>query len=382
MPKILFVLNESYFFLSHRLPVARAVQQSGTEVHVAAPPEHVWAPPGFSTTELEDQGFVFHPIPLSRRGTNPVADLRTLVALLRLYRRLRPAMIHHLTIKPNVYGGIAARLAGVPKVVFSVTGLGQIFVGKGFAAAVQRVIVSTLLRISMAHPNCRVIFQNSADRDEFLARKIVRPSDARVILGSGVDIGRFKATGISETDTPVVVLCARLIWEKGVGEFVEAARTLRKEGVEARFALVGDTNPTNSRSVPRETLEAWVRENLVEWWGFRQDMDGVLAQSNIVCLPSTYGEGVPKILLEAAASARPIVTTDIAGCRDAIENGISGLLVPPGDTDSLADALRTLLADPEKRRKMGAAGRRLAEQKFDDRTTAAMTVQVYEELNS
>ena len=143
-----------------------------------------------------------------------------------------------------------------------------------------------------------------------------------------------------------------------------------------------DSNPTNSRSVPRETLESWDRENLVEWWGFRQDMEAVLAQCNIVCLPSTYGEGVPKILLEAAASARPIVTTDIPGCRDAIEDGVSGSLVPPGDPDSLADALRTLIADPEKRAKMGAAGRRLAEQKFDDRTTATMTTQVYDELNS
>ena len=264
MPKLLFVLNESYFFLSHRLPVARAAQQNGMEVHVAAPSDHVWAPPGFSTTDLENLGFVFHPIPLSRRGTNPITEFQTVFALWRLYRRLRPELVHHLTIKPNLYGGVAAQLTQVPRVVFSVTGLGQIFSGQGALAAVRRTLVIGLLRYSMRHPNSRVIFQNPTDRNELVGRRIVKSSQARIILGSGVDVGRFHPTEASETDEPVIVFCSRLIWEKGVAEFVDAARILRGRGVRARFVLVGDTQPTNPRSVPRDTLNSWVAEKIAE----------------------------------------------------------------------------------------------------------------------
>jgi glycosyltransferase involved in cell wall biosynthesis len=350
------------------------------EVHVAAPADHVWAPPNFSVSELERLGFVFHPIPLSRRGTDPITELRTLLALWRLYRRLKPAVVHHLTIKPNLYGGIAARIAGVPGVIFSVTGLGQIFVGRGLPAVLRKHLVIALMRLAMSHTNSRVIFQNSTDRDELVGRKIVRASAARVILGSGVDVQRFHPTAAADTNEPIVVLCARLIWEKGVGEFVEAARALRHQGVVARFALVGDTNPTNPHSVPRETLESWVGEQVIEWWGFRKDMESVLAESHVVCLPSTYGEGVPKILLEAAASGRPIITTNIAGCREAVDDGVSGLLVPPDDPAALASALAKLIDDPQLRAKMGAASRKLAEEKFDDRATAAKTLVVYDEL--
>lgn len=382
MPKLLFVLNEAYFFLSHRLPVAQAAQAAGFEVHVAAPADHVWAPDGFSTTKIEKQGFVFHPIPLSRRGTNPIMEIRTFVALWRLYRQLRPAIVHHLTIKPILYGGIAARLARVPFVVYSVTGLGQIFTGAGIVPASRRAMVVALMRRSMRHLNSRVIFQNSTDRDHLVARDVVKLSDTRLILGSGVDVDRFRATEAPETGEPIVVLCSRLIWEKGVGEFVEAAQTLLAQGVVARFVLVGDTNPTNPHAVPRDTLESWVRDGLVEWWGFREDMEVVLSESHVVCLPSSYGEGVPKILLEAAASARPIVATDIAGCREAVEDRVSGLLVPPQDPPALADALRWLIEDRDLRTRMGGAGRALAEAKFDERNTAAATVHVYEELVS
>jgi glycosyltransferase involved in cell wall biosynthesis len=379
--RILFVLNEAYFFLSHRLALARAVQAAGFEVHVAAPADHVWAPSGFSTDEIERQGFQFHPIPMSRRGGNPFVELRTLFALVALYRRFRPELVHHLTIKPNLYGGLAARIAKVPKVVFSVTGLGQVFVGTGPLARLRKTLISTVMKRSMGHPRARVIFQNPDDLSRFVAARIVDVDRARVILGSGVDVGSFAADPPPKDEFPLVMLCSRLIWEKGIREFVEAAQIVRQQGVPARFALVGDTRASNPRAVPRATLEEWEKNKVVEWWGFRADIAQVLAEARVVCLPSTYGEGVPKILLEAAAAGRAIITTDIAGCKESVVDGVSGLLVPPGDVGALVDALRKLVVDHDLAAQMGRAGRKLAEEKFDVRTTVSATMGVYGELD-
>ena len=245
--------------MSHRSPVARAARAVGWDVHVAAPPDHVWAPKGFSVDQIKAAGFEYHPIPLSRRGTNPIAEVRTFLALLRLYRRLRPDLVHHVTMKPNLYGGLAARLVGVPATVHAFTGLGHVFSGRGLRAAALRAIVRLLMRASLAHRNAYVVFQNTDDARQLVNRGIVAPERAHVIRGSGVDLGRFHPQAEPE-GIPLVVLASRLIWDKGVGEFVEAARMLRRKGVEARFALVGDTHPTNPRSVPPATLESWERE--------------------------------------------------------------------------------------------------------------------------
>ena len=381
MPRLLFVLNEAYFFLSHRLPVAQRARAEGWEVHVAAPPDHVWAPPAFSVNALEDQGFIFHPIPLSRRGTNLFAEARTLLALRRLFADLRPDLVHLVTIKPNLYGGLAARLAGVPSVVFAVTGLGQVFVARGVRAALVRAAVRGLLRVALGHPNRRVIFQNRDDCQTWTEAGLVPPEAAMVVRGSGVDLAAYQPAP-PPPGVPLVVLASRLIWEKGVQAFVDAARTLRGEGVAARFVLVGDTQPSNPRAVPAAVLEEWQRESVVDWWGYRGDMAAVLAESSIVCLPSTYGEGIPKILLEAAAAGRAIVTNNIPGCREAVEDGVTGYLVPPGDGEALAARLRELIDDPGRTAAFGAAGRELAESDFGQDAIAAATVEVYRMLTS
>jgi glycosyltransferase involved in cell wall biosynthesis len=228
------------------------------------------------------------------------------MALLSLYRRLRPDIVHHLTIKPNLYGGIAARLMGLPGVVYAITGLGQ-----------------TVL-----------------------------------IQGSGVDLDLFKPAVQTEGE-PVVIVPSRLIWEKGIQEFVDAVRQLRVEGVAARFALAGNAYPSNPRAVPEETLRGWAEDGDVEWWGRREDMPEVMAESHIACLLSKYGEGVPKVFLEAAAAGRPVVATDTSGCRKVIEHGAEGLLVPAGDSAALAAALRRLVEKPDQRHAMGGwRGRR------------------------
>ena len=380
-PILLFVVNEAYFFISHRLPIALEAQRQGYDVHIAAPADNVWAPADYSVTDLDRLGITFHEIPISRRGTHPLQELRTFAALLGLYRRLRPTVVHHLTIKPNLYGGIAARLAGVPSVVYAITGLGQMFVASHGPLRLLRPLVLSLMRIAFGHGNARVIVQNVGDRQFLIDNRVANMDDTVLIQGSGVDLVQFQPTPEPEGD-PVVILPSRLIWEKGIQEFVDAAAQLRGQGVRARFALVGNTHPSNPRAVPEGTLRGWAENGVVEWWGRREDMPQVMAQSHIVCLPSKYGEGVPKVLLEAAAAARPVVATDTPGCREVIDDGVQGLLVPPGDSVALASVLRRLIESAGERKAMGAAGRDRAIRNLDVEQVVARTCRIYQALRA
>jgi len=378
--RILYVVNEAHFFLSHREPIARAMRERGFEVHVAAPGDHVWAPDGFAVADLEAHGFRFHEIPLNRRGLNPLEDARTFLALCGLYRRLRPALVHHLTIKPVLYGGIAARLTGVPAMVSAITGRGHVFSGRGPLVAALRAAALVGYRIATRHRNCRIVVQNPEDAEALVSAGAAPADRMTLIRGAGVAADRFVATPECQDGPPVVVLPARLIWEKGIGELVAAARLLQAECVPARFALIGKTHPSNPRAVPQVLLEQWHAEGLVEWWGRREDMPEVFRQVHVVCLPSTYGEGIPKVLIEAAAAGRPVVTTDIPGCRDIVRDGANGLLVPPGDVPALAAALRRLLTDPDLRRRMGSAGRAVFEADFTEEQVVARTLEIYDAL--
>ena len=377
--RLLFIVNESHFFLSHRLPVARAAQEAGFETHVAAPDDHVWAPEGFDVGELARYGLIYHRIPLSRRGLNPLQDAATFLAILALLRRLRPDLVHLLTIKPVLYGGIAARLAGAPAVVAGITGLGHAFVARGLRAGLLRFALRRLYRLALGHRNCAVIAQNRADAAALADAGVTTAERVALIRGSGVPLDEYPPSP-DPGGEPIAVLPARLIWEKGIGVFVEAARLLKARGIAGRCVLVGATRPQNPRAVPQATLEGWAREGVVEWWGRREDMPAVFARSHVVCLPSGYGEGVPRVLIEAAASARPIVASDIPGCREIARDGENALLTPPGDAAALADALARLFADPALRARLGAAGRRIAEGEFSAEEVGRRTLALYEDL--
>jgi glycosyltransferase involved in cell wall biosynthesis len=367
-PRLLIVANVSWFLVSHRLPVAVAAREAGYDVHVAAAPDE-------TSAAIEAAGLTFHPIPLRRGAAGLAADLGTLRALAALYRRLRPALVLHVTMKPVVFGGVAARLAGVPHVIGAVAGMGSMFLAAGPAARARVSLVRRLLRFGAAVPGRWFIFQNDADLAEFAAQGIARPDRAVLIRGSGVDLRRF-VPAPEPTGPPVVVLPARMLRDKGVVEFVEAARRLHARGVAARCALVGGADPDNPSAIPPAQLEAWQAEGAVEWWGHRTDMPVVHAQSHVTCLPS-YREGMPKALLEAAACGRPIVTTDVPGCRDCVEPGVSGLLVPARDPAALADALEALLGDPARRAAMGRAARARAEREFGIESVVAATLDLF-----
>ena len=367
----MFTVNDAGFFLSHRLPIAQAAAAAGYEVHVATAP-------GPAVERVRDQGLAHHAVPLSRRGLNPFAELRTLWSLARLYRRLRPELIHQVTSKPVLLGGLAARLAGAPAVVSAVSGLGYLFITRGWAAAALRGLIKLGYRLALRRPGARVIFQNPDDRRKFLDQGLIEAGADVLIKGSGVDTARF-APSPEPDGEPLVVLPARMLRDKGVAEFVAAARALRAEGVQARFALAGDSDPGNPTAIPETQLRAWQDEGLVEWWGYRADMPEVLAQAHIVCLPS-YREGLPKSLIEAAACARPIVSCDVPGCREIARAGENALLVPPRDAEALAGALRELLGDPELRRRLGARGRALVEAEFSLERVIEQTLALYAAL--
>lgn len=327
---------------------------------------------------LQEEGFAWHQIDLSRRGMNPIVEARTLLQCLRLYRRLRPTLVQHFTVKPILYGSLAARLTGVPAVVNSVTGLGYVFIRADWWGRLLRGLVRPFYRLALTGGRSRVIFQNPQDQAAFIAHGLVREADSTVIRGSGVDVERFRPLP-EPGGLPVVLMASRMLWDKGVGELVIAARLLKEREVPGKVILVGAPDPGNPSAIPERQLRRWVEEGIVEWQGLQEDMPEVYARSHIVALPS-YREGLPRSLIEAAAAGRPIIATDVPGCREVVRHGVNGLLVPPKDPEALADALERLLTDPRSRERMGRRGREFAVDVFSDRRVVSETIAVYEGL--
>lgn len=368
--RLLYVFNDAAFFLSHRLPIASAASAAGYEVHVATPASE-------AAGELGAHGFQYHPIGLTRRGSHPRHELAAIGGLVTLYRRLRPGLVEHATIKPVLYGGLAARLVGSPAVSW-MTGLGFVFISTGLRAAVVRGGIGAAYRLALGRSATRVIFENPDDRDLFVSHGMVARERTRLIRGAGVDMHAFRPTP-EEPGMPVVVLAARMLWDKGVLEFVDAARALRAEGVSARFVLVGGTDTGNPAAIPDARLRGWRDEGAVEWWGHQRDMAAVFARSHLACLPS-YREGLPKMLVEAAAAGRAIVTTDAPGCREVVRHEWNGLLVPVRDAAALAAAIRRILRDPTERVRMGERGRALVQEEFSVARVVQETLAVYAEI--
>lgn len=371
--RLLFIVNDPAFFVSHRLPLALAARSEGFDVHIATAR-------GEGQQAILDAGLPFHPIPLSRSGKNILRELRSLGAILSLLRKLRPSVVHLVTIKPVLYGGIAAKLTGTPGVLAAISGLGITFTSQGVAASIFRTLVKGLYRLALSHRNLRVVFQNPQDRA--ILQQIGAVSDEQSVLvpGAGVDLATYQHMPEPE-GRPVVAFASRLLKEKGVAEFVKAARLLKKRGVDADFWLIGEPDLANPTSISDEEFESWRADGAVKLLGFRKDVAELFSRAHVVALPSYYGEGLPKVLAEAAACGRAVVTTDLPGCRDAIVPGETGLLVVPKDIDALADALESLIHDPAWRQKMGAAGRRLAEEKFSIESVCDKHVALYEHLH-
>lgn len=368
VPKLLLVVSEDWIFRWHCLPIARAARDAGFDVVVAT---------GITShgDAIRSEGLRLRHIDVQRGSLLPLRDVGTIWSLWRLYREEQPSLVHNVAMKPILYGGIAARLARVRHVVSWVMGLGFVPASPSLKARLLRPLVLAGLRFVLRGRASVVLVQNPDDRAVF-ARLGVPPDRIAMIRGAGVDMERFAPT--PEPDGPVrVSLVARLIREKGIDEFVAAARAVRRQRDDVVFMLVGDPDEGNPSSVPVEQLRAWHAEGVVEWRGFTGDVPAVWAASHVAALPSYYGEGVPSSLIEAAASGRPIVTTDMPGCREIGRDGENALVVPARDAGALAAAISRLADDPQLRARLGAAGRRIAEQEFSDARVAAETLALW-----
>lgn len=372
--RLMFVVNNPAFFMSHRVPLAQAAQRAGYDVHVATMD-------GPAVADIQALGMTHHAIPMTRSGKHPLQELGTLLALVRLFRRVRPDVVHLVTIKPVLYGGIAARLARVPGMVAAISGLGFVFLSDSLKMRLVRAVVARLYRIALGHPNSRVIFQNANDRDLLKSLGAVRDAQVVMIRGAGVDLDAYRALPEPPAPPVVVTMVARLLRDKGVQEFVQAADILRQRGVPVTMQLVGGVDAGNPASATQDEVDAWQRDGTVQALGERSDVPALYAASHIAVLPS-YREGLPKSLIEAAACARAVVTTDVPGCRDAIEPGETGLLVPVRDAQALADAIARLAEDAALRQAMGKAGRALAEREFNIEQVARTHVALYDTLSA
>lgn len=373
MPKLLFLITEDWYFCSHRLVLAREAKRRGYDVVVATRVER-------HRDQILSAGLKLIPITMERNGRNPWTEFLSICELVRIYRSERPDIVHHVAIKPVIYGSLAARISGVPNVVNAIAGMGYVFISRSWKARVLRPFLKRAMGVLLNRPNARIILQNPDDFSMLVEAGIADPDRTDLIFGSGVDVGEFRFFPEPDGDT-TVMMCSRMLWEKGVGEFVEAARILRSEKIQARFVLVGDIDTGNPGTVSRSQLEAWNDEGTVEWWGHRNDMPAVLAQAHIACLPS-YREGMPKSLIEASSCGRPIVTTDSPGCREIVKDGENGFLVPVRDSAALAAAIRKLLDDRPLRRRFGARGREFVMEKFSLEKVIDDTLAVYGRLST
>ena len=373
--KILLFANTEWYLYNFRLSLAMALRDAGHEVLLVSPP-------GPYGEKLQALGFRWVPAPMQRRSLNPLLELALVRWLYQLLRADQVDLVHGFTIKCAVYGALAARLAGVPARVSAVAGMGYVFTSDDCKARLLRPLVRLLIRAALDGGNARLILQNPDDLALFQQARLVSPQHLRLIPGSGVDCQRFvPAVGPRPERVFTVVLPARLLWDKGLAEYVAAARQLRAEGRKIVFQLAGEPDPGNPASVPASTVRGWVHEELLQWLGHVSDMPGLLQSVDAVILPS-YREGLPKGLIEAGACALPLVTTDVPGCREVVEDGVSGLLVPVKDSAALAAAIARLQDDPGLCALLGKAARRKALVEFDEAIVIARTIDVYRELLS
>jgi glycosyltransferase involved in cell wall biosynthesis len=353
--RITLVCNTAWAIYTYRQGLIRELASLSVEVIVLAPRDRTFE-------LLTAMGCRCIELPVASKGTNPRDDLRTLWALFRHYRSIRPDIVFHYTIKPNIYGSIAAKLAGVNSVAVT-TGLGYVFIQHSRAAQVAKM----LYRFAFRFPR-EVWFLNRDDKSAFIDQNLlVHPERARLLHGEGIDLEQFVVTPLPDTDHFNFVLIGRLLWDKGVGEYVEAARRLRKRYPQARFQLLGPVGVDNPSAITRAEVAAWEQEGVIEYLGEAHDVRPFIAAANCVVLPS-YREGVPRTLMEASAMGRPIVATDVPGCREVVAHGINGLLCEVRNANSLADRLAQMLdMDGEERRAMGERGRHKVMAEFDER---------------
>lgn len=369
--ELIMVVNEDRFFLSHRKEIALSAQKAGWNVKIVCKNTG-------QKNEVEDLGLQMIELPINPTGTNIVQELRTFSFLYRLYRQHPGAIVHHVGLKSMLWGLLAARLAKIRGTVNAVSGLGVMFSETETSPLAKAILA--LLRFALSKQNAKVIFQNHEDQQLFVRKHIIRPSQAVFIKGSGVDLNQFPCTPQPEGPMVNILFTARMVKEKGVLVLAAAAEQLRRdyEG-KAQFWLCGGLS-SNPKALKEAELQQLCDNKYIKWLGFRKDVKALLMQSHIMAFPSYYREGVPKSLIEACAIGRPIVTTDSIGCRDTVDNGKNGFLVPVKDSKTLAAKLKLLIDNKELRETMGRNSRQKAEQQFSIDKVVEKHLETYDSL--
>lgn len=371
--KLLFLVTEDWYFVSHRLELAQAALVQGFDVGVATRV-------GSCGEQIKAAGITLFPLDWQRQSAGLLDNVRVLWCIYQLYRKERPDIVHHVAMKPVLLGGLVARFAGVKRVVSAIAGMGHLFLSQTRSVKMTRALLSRLLPWLLNQPGSRVIVQNLDDAQQLIKIGISRDR-IRLIPGAGVNVEKFPFSTEPVAETLLVVLPARMLASKGVNEFVAAAQTIRQlpewQG-KVRFALVGDTDSANPSAIRPEQLQRWHDMGIIEWWCHRADMAKVYEQANIVCLPS-YGEGMPKALLEAAACGRALLTTDVPGCRELVQDGVNGLLVAAKDPSALVKGLLMLMKDRALRKRMGESAYQSVLAHYQSKKIIAQTLDVYGE---
>lgn len=326
------------------------------------------------------EGIEWEPLQMNRRSVNPFGEMMVIWRLIRIFNKYRPDLVHNFTIKSVIYGTIAGRLTGVKSIVNAVAGMGFIYSSDNFLARVLRPVITLIFKTTLDSSRSRLILQNPDDLAFFKKQGLVRGDHIRLIKGSGVNADRFIPNTEKSGDVVKVLLASRLLWEKGIKNYVEAARKVTQKYNDVEFLLAGTPDQGNPGSVQNSDIEQWKADNLIKPLGHVDNMPELLRDVHVVVLPTVYGEGVPRILIEAAAAGIPLVATDVPGCREIVNDGINGYLVHPGDSDALGSAIGKLVEDPGRREEMGQKGRQIMLDEFEEKSVLKRTLDVYKEV--
>ncbi|PMO63055.1 glycosyl transferase family 1 [Vibrio breoganii] len=374
MKKIIYIVNVDWFFISHRIPIARAAIEEGYEVHLACKFTG-------SRKVLESYGIKCHNIDFCRNGGSLFKEFKSILQIKELLKSVKADIVHSVTIKPVIYTGLTLKLIkNPPAFVAAISGLGYVFSAKTIKAKATKFLVSLLYSLAFSIKNKMIIFQNTSDKDTLLSLVTIEEKYTVLIKGSGADLSIYKQSTEPDTRDVVVTMACRLLKEKGIYDFIDAARIIKSSYPSTKFQLVGGMDLGNPSSITEKEIERFTKEGVVEFLGQQRDIPLIFANSHIISLPSYYGEGVPKVLIEAAACGRPIVTTNNPGCRDAVIDGVTGILVPTRDPKALAIALDSLVSKPELRKQMGNRAREFAIAEFDVRDVVQRHLDIYKKL--
>jgi glycosyltransferase involved in cell wall biosynthesis len=371
--KLFIIVSEDWSFLSHRLSLALSAIDAGFDVTVVTRLRKF-------EKIIKEKGINVININFRRSSKTPLIDLYNLIKLIIIFKKEKPDIIHNVALKTILLGSVAGLFSNKSIIVNAFTGLGYVFSSSQLKARIIQILIKPLLALTVRKENSWTIFQNQADMNLFDKLNLIVLQRSVLIRGSGVDTREFpEITDVN--DVPVVMLASRMLWDKGIAEFVEVAKRAYKNNINAKFLLVGDIDMDNPMSIPTSTLSKWNMKNYIEWKGYSKNMLEVLSSASIICLPS-YREGLPKVLLEAAAIGRPLVATDVPGCREIVRDGYNGILVHSKDIDSLYDAIVTLVDDEQMRKKMGKNSRKLIENELSAEIINSQIIELYKKAKN